>query len=71
MRRRVAVISAAVALGLSVLSFGPVSTQTVSAAPITCPAGQEVVKTGPGQWECQNKPGKGNPGTEETKNPND
>jgi hypothetical protein len=71
MRKRIAIISAVAAIGLSTLSFGPSFTMPASAAPITCPAGQTVTKTGPGTWECVNKGGGGNPSTEETKNPND
>ena len=40
------------------------------AAPVTCEGeGLTLVKTGPGTWECQNKPAQGNP-PEKSKNPN-
>lgn len=68
MRLRLKAFFGAVAAGalLAAATAGP-----ASAAPITCPEGQTATKTSPGTWECVNKAGKGNPNTEETKNPND
>ena len=71
MRKRIAMLGAAAAIGLSVLSFGPTTTQTAEAAPITCPAGQDVKKSaGGGGFYCENGGGKAS-GADRTKNPND
>ena len=66
MRKRISLLIAALMLALT-MSFASVA----FAAPITCPEGQTVKKTSPGTFECVNKAERGNPATEETKNPND
>ena len=71
MRKRIAMLGAAAAIGLSVLSFGPTTTQTAEAAPITCPGGQTVTKNaGGGGFSCVNG-GDKTSGADKTKNPND
>ena len=71
MRKRIAIISTAAAIALSVMSFGPITTQGASAAPITCPAGQTVTKaSGGGGFYCATKSGSGSPKTERKKNSN-
>ena len=71
MRKRIAILSAAAAIGLSVFSFGSITTQTASAAPITCPAGQTVEKNpNGGGFYCETGGGTVS-GADRTKNPND
>jgi len=72
MRKRIAMLGAAAAIGLSVLSFGPTTTQTAEAAPITCKGNQTVKKTGPGEFKCVTNNAQENPtGSGRTKNPTD
>ena len=63
MRKRITLLIAALMLTLT-MAFASLS---ALAAPITCPEGQTVVKTGPGTFECQNQAGMGNPNTERHK----
>jgi hypothetical protein len=60
-----------VAISGLLLGAAAITAPTATAAPITCPEGQKVVKLpGGGGWDCQNKPVKGDPNSEDPKNPN-
>jgi hypothetical protein len=61
-------ISSTAAAGLlfTALAF---TAPAANAAPITCPNGQSAQKIN-GDWVCVNNPGKGDPNTEDPRNPN-